>query len=100
MLGLPTGFGAKGNSKLRIIQIRISSHEAQLSKTLFRIKKDGNDLGKYNNEKNLCISHSDTDQQQYHVSHNSAFCLPKKGLKLEKWSSISTLEHSIKEQVS
>lgn len=28
------------------------------------------------------------------------FCLSKKGLKLEKFSSISTLEHNIKEQVS
>lgn len=51
-------------------------------------------------KKNLCISHSDTDQQQNHFSHSSAFYLPKKGLKLENLSSISTLEHSIKEQVS
>lgn len=51
-------------------------------------------------KKNLCISHSDTDQQQHHFSLISAFCLPRKGLKLEKLTSISTLEHSIKEQVS
>lgn len=38
--------------------------------------------------------------RQDHFSHISAFYLPKKGLKLEKLSSISTLEHSIKEQVS
>lgn len=78
MLDLPTDFGAKGNSKLRIIKIWTSSHETQLFKTLFRIKKDENDLGKYNKEKNLCISHSDTDQQQDHFSHISAFAFQER----------------------
>lgn len=39
-------------------------------------------LIKYNNEKNLCLSHSDINQQQYNFCLISAFCLLKKGLKL------------------
>lgn len=54
---------------------------------------------KYYNEEDLCVSHSDINQQQDNFSHISAFLPPKKGTETYLRSNW-TLEHSIKEQVS